>query len=176
MARFRGRSTSSLGRMNPLTQLWPLPLGFIAGIIAVPPIFRWLLLLLASLGKLPRNLGTEAQRPRRVGIALAVIHPVPWLLLFGLVLGVPRVIASPARAKLSESAASDTPSRPTLASRAGSIDCSRAMRTDQPPLAGDGCGLPTTVMSFWLNPSAARTRSAFVMFAPWGSKAWWYSE
>ncbi len=85
--------------MEALSHLWPLPLGFVAGLIAVPLFFRWLLLLLASLGKLPPNLGTPAQRPRKVGVALAIVHPVPWLLLLGFVLGIPRVVASSARSE-----------------------------------------------------------------------------
>ncbi len=83
--------------MHPLSRLWPLPLGFVAGLIAVPFLFRWLLILLASLGKLPPNLGNRAQRPRKVGIARAIVHPVPLLLLLGCVLGIPRIVASTAR-------------------------------------------------------------------------------
>jgi len=85
--------------MDALLRLWPLPLGFIAGLLAVPPLFRWLLLLLASLGRLPPHLGTEAQRPRKAGIGRAIVHPVPWLLLLAVVVGVPALIASPARAE-----------------------------------------------------------------------------
>ncbi len=85
--------------MDSLTSLWPLPLGFIAGIVAVPALFRWLLLLLASLGKLPRDLGTDQQRPRKSGMRLAVFHPVPWLLVLGLALGVPQLLTSSARAE-----------------------------------------------------------------------------
>jgi hypothetical protein len=83
--------------MHALSQLWPLPLGFIAGLIAVPLVFRWLLLLLASVGKLPPNLGKASQRPEKVGLALAIGHPVPWLLLLLLGLGIPRIIESPDR-------------------------------------------------------------------------------
>jgi hypothetical protein len=85
--------------MNEVSRLWPLPLGFLAGILAVPFLFRWLLLLLASLGKLPPNLGTPSQRPRRVGVVQAIVHPVPWLLVLVLTLGIPRTIASPVRAE-----------------------------------------------------------------------------
>ena len=85
--------------MDALLRLWPLPLGFILGLVAVPLLFRWLLLVLASFGRLPPNLGTEAQRPRKAGVALAIAHPVPWLVLLALVIGVPRLIASPARAE-----------------------------------------------------------------------------
>ena len=99
MAAYRGRPTWSLGRMDSLYHAWPLPLGFLAGVFAVPLLFRWLLLLLASLGRLPPSLGTSAQRPRKVGVALAIIHPVPWLLVLGLTLGLPRIIASPVRAE-----------------------------------------------------------------------------
>jgi hypothetical protein len=85
--------------MGVLSALWPLPLGFIAGLLAVPFIFRWLLLVLASLGRLPGNLGTAAQRPQKSGLVLAVVHPVPWLLVIGLVAAVLRVAASPSRAE-----------------------------------------------------------------------------
>ena len=54
---------------------------------------------LGAMGRLPRNLGSPSQRPRAVGIGLAILHPVPWLILFGLVFGIPRAIASPARAE-----------------------------------------------------------------------------
>jgi hypothetical protein len=83
--------------MTSLSQAWPLPLGFIAGLVAVPLLFRWILLLLASLGKLPQNLGTPAQRPQKSGLLLVVLHPVPWLLLAALVFGLPRISASPSR-------------------------------------------------------------------------------
>ena len=99
MAVPHGRSTGSLSHLDALSRVWPLPLGFLAGLFALPVIFRWLLLLLASLGKLPPNLGTSAQRPRKVGVALAIIHPVPWVLLLGFILGGSRIIASAARAE-----------------------------------------------------------------------------
>jgi hypothetical protein len=82
--------------MGSLSQLWPLPLGFFAGVFGVPLFFRWLLLLLASLGKLPPNLGSASQRPQKIGLTLAIVHPVPWLLVLGLIFGVPRIVASSA--------------------------------------------------------------------------------
>ncbi|MEI8297379.1 MAG: hypothetical protein WCH32_05065 [Pseudomonadota bacterium] len=85
--------------MNFLSQVWPLPLGFFAGLVATPLLFRWLLLLLASLGRLPPNLGTSAQRPQKSGIFLTLTHPVPWLLLAGVIFGVPPALASAARAE-----------------------------------------------------------------------------
>jgi hypothetical protein len=83
--------------MSQLTALWPLPLGFLAGALGVGIFMRWLLLLLAAIGKLPRHLGTPSQRPRQVGIRSAIIHPVPWLLVAALVFGIPAIAASPAR-------------------------------------------------------------------------------
>lgn len=93
-----GRSNSTLGRMHALSHLWLLPLGFIAGLLAVPLLMRWVLLLLGTIGKLPPQLGSASQRPRTVGIRLAIAHPVPWLLLLGLAFGIPRIVASPSRA------------------------------------------------------------------------------
>ena len=99
MAAYRGRSTWSLDRMDALSHIWPLPLGFFAGLIAVPLLMRWVLLLLGAIGKLPPQLGSASQRPRAIGIGLAIAHPVPWLLLLGLAFGIPRIVASPSRAE-----------------------------------------------------------------------------
>ena len=83
--------------MDLLSRLWALPLGFLAGLLAVPLLFRWLLLVLATVGRLPAHLGTRAQRPRRVGLMPVLLHPVPWLLLLGVAIGVPGLLASSAR-------------------------------------------------------------------------------
>ena len=81
------------------SHLWPLPIGFVLSLFTVPLLMRWVLLVLGAMGRLPRNLGSPSQRPRAVGIGLAILHPVPWLILLGLVFGIPRAIASPARAE-----------------------------------------------------------------------------
>ena len=83
--------------MDALSKIWPLPIGFVAGLAAVPLVMKWILLLLGSIGKLPSRLGSASQRPGAVGIGLTLAHPVPWLLLLGLAFGIPRIIASPWR-------------------------------------------------------------------------------
>ena len=85
--------------MDALKHLWPLPVGFILGLILVPLLMRWVLLLLGSIGRLPLRLGSASQRPRAVGLRLTIVHPVPWLVLAGLVFGIRAVISSPDRAE-----------------------------------------------------------------------------
>jgi hypothetical protein len=85
--------------MDTLQHAWTFPLGFVAGLVTLRFLMQWILLLLAAIGRLPPQLGTASQRPRAAGIALAVVHPVPWLLILGLAIGLPLILSSPWRAE-----------------------------------------------------------------------------
>ncbi len=84
--------------MGTWLNLWLLPLGFLAGVLGLALSARWLRIVAAALGSsAPASPPASPQR-RRPGILPVILHPVPWLLLLGLVFGLPRVVASPSRA------------------------------------------------------------------------------
>ncbi len=98
MANYRGRSSSSLGRMDSVLALWPLPLGFFAGLVGGGVIARWLALFLAAIGKALPKESPPVRRRAIVPVLLStVLHPVPWLLFALLPYGLFRLFATPPR-------------------------------------------------------------------------------
>ena len=80
--------------MDATPSFWTIPLGMFAGILCVPFITHWLRLLLTTIGKHPDN--DPLPPPRNVGLIIfTVLHPVPWLLIVGLPLGVFRLYSQP---------------------------------------------------------------------------------
>jgi len=83
--------------MDALAKVWPLPLGFLAGLLVTGYVMRWLLLVLATVGALPPRLGTAEQRPRKATVLHALLHPLPVLLVAALAFGVPAIARSAER-------------------------------------------------------------------------------
>jgi len=84
--------------MDALPPLWTVPFGFIAGVVVVGRIARWLQVLL-TLWKGSAAAGStspSAHRPDIVPIVLtSVAHPTPWLVLAGSIWAIHRLIVYP---------------------------------------------------------------------------------
>jgi hypothetical protein len=69
-----------------------VPAGMLAGMICTTFFTRWLAILFTAVGKEP-GVAPSLQRRRRIGpILVAVLHPVPWLLLIGWPVGIYKLI------------------------------------------------------------------------------------
>jgi hypothetical protein len=70
--------------------------GVIAGCLVVGRIGHWIQLLLAALGRDPARPSTVVGPVQRGALLLAtVVHPVPWLVLIGMGLGIHRLLGGP---------------------------------------------------------------------------------
>ena len=79
--------------MNSLPAFFAVMTGVFVGLLCVPLVTHWMALLLTALGKPdPRKVG--ASLGRVWAIVFTVLHPVPWILLFGLPLGIHRLIVN----------------------------------------------------------------------------------
>ncbi len=79
--------------MVDLPPFWTVPLGMVAGAICVSLFARWIRLLLVAIGKKP-GAAPSLQRGSRIGaIVVTILHPVPWLVVVGLPVGVFQIIA-----------------------------------------------------------------------------------
>jgi hypothetical protein len=82
--------------MDALPSFWTLVPGVFAGCFAVGRVGRWILLLIAVLGRDPGRPAVVLGPLQRAPLFLAiVVHPVPWLVLIGTGLGVHRLFGGP---------------------------------------------------------------------------------
>jgi hypothetical protein len=84
--------------VSPWHDLWLAPLGFLAGVLGLALSAGWLRRVAAAVGRPSPASPPAAPERRRPALLAVILHPVPWLLLLGLAFGLPRVVASPARA------------------------------------------------------------------------------
>jgi len=75
--------------------------GAFAGLMSFVLISRWLRLALAACGiePTPGLTKNSPHRSRRAAAILAIIHPIPWLVIAGIFVGIPHVLASSARSE-----------------------------------------------------------------------------
>jgi hypothetical protein len=70
--------------------------GVIAGCLVVGRVGHWIQLLLAALGRDPARPAVVVRPVQRGPLLLAtVVHPVPWLVLIGIGLGIHRLFGAP---------------------------------------------------------------------------------
>jgi len=82
--------------MDALPSFWTLMPGVIAGCLVIGRIGHWIQLLLAALGRDPARPSLVVRPVQRGPLFLAtVVHPVPWLALIGICLGVHRLFGAP---------------------------------------------------------------------------------
>lgn len=81
--------------MDDLPAYWTIPFGVVAGCLAIGRTARWIQLL-RELYKNDRSAtGTGKKRPQIVALLLStILHPTPWLVAIGIVLGIRRLFDS----------------------------------------------------------------------------------
>src|ERR1700679_2664919 len=84
---------SSLNHMNTLPAFIAVIPGVLVGLLCVPFVTHWVAILLTALGK-PDPRKVRASLGRVWAIVFTVLHPVPWVLLVGLPLGLHRLIVN----------------------------------------------------------------------------------
>jgi hypothetical protein len=82
--------------MDALPSFWTLMPGVIAGCLVIGRVGHWIQLLIAALGRDPARPAVVVRQVERGPLFLAtVVHPVPWLVLIGIGLGVHRLFGAP---------------------------------------------------------------------------------
>jgi hypothetical protein len=71
--------------MDWLPPYWTLPIGCLVGVMVTSPISRWLVFFLRATGIVSERVGGIPKGDRAIPTVFAtLLHPVPWILLFGL--------------------------------------------------------------------------------------------
>lgn len=79
--------------MSELPPFWVTPFGLLTGFMCTSFLTHWIQILFVAIGKDPRSPPIPGSRTSAV--VVAIIHPVPWLLIIGIPMVILHALAEP---------------------------------------------------------------------------------